>query len=69
MVSDKLCVWDSLFFVEQEGQFLRHVGSNQAKLRRPYFLQMVNALELASKESFGAVIACVNVRSLSSYAW
>ena len=65
----KLCVWDSLFFVEQEGQFLRHVSSDQRELRRPYFLRIAETLELRSTVRFGDVIAGVAEQFLSSSSW
>ena len=45
---EQLCVWDSIFFLEKEGQFLRHI--NIPELRQPYLTRVVDELQTSAKE-------------------
>jgi hypothetical protein len=68
-VSDRICVWDAIFFQEQEGQWLRHVSSDQRELRLPYFRRMVDELESSRQEDFSAVMRRIDQRLVSSPSW
>jgi hypothetical protein len=68
-VSSQICVWDAIFFQEQEGQWLRHVSSDQRELRMPYFSRMVEALESSLNEDFSTVMSKIDQRLVSSPSW
>jgi hypothetical protein len=52
--ADRLCVWDSVFFLETEDQFLRHLYPD---LRKPYLARLVAELEAVAKDfSFNLVM-------------
>ena len=58
---DILCVLDAVFFIEQEGQFLRHITG---QTREPYFRRVVGKLEADGRGSFADVVAEIRAHRL-----
>lgn len=56
---------DEWMFREEEGQFLRHIGSNESQLRIPYFLEVVKSLEPSNGE-IKNVLSSIETKSLDT---